>query len=47
MEKIFDGQPAFAGTYSSPENRSHDCRVIPKDAPMAAHVAPSSLARFT
>ena len=36
------------GSYSSPENRSHaDCRVIPNDAPMAAHVAPSSLALFT
>src|SRR5216683_5273663 len=36
------------GNYSSPENRSHaDCRVIPKDVPMAAHVAPSALALFT
>ena len=42
--------PAIGGTgnYSSPESRSHaDCRVIPKDVPMAAHVAPSSLALFT
>jgi hypothetical protein len=36
------------GNYCSPENRSHaDCRVILKDAPMAAHVAPSTLALFT
>ena len=34
--------------YSSPENRSHaDCRVIPRDVPMAAHVAPSALALLT
>jgi hypothetical protein len=37
-----------AKAYSSPENRSHaDCRVIAKDDPMAAQVAPSSLAIFT
>ena len=31
-----------------PENRSHaDCRVIPNDVPIAAHVAPSALARCT
>ena len=37
-----------AGNYSSPENRSHaDCRVTPKDVPMAAHVAPSCLALIT
>ena len=36
------------GNHSSPENRSHaDCRVIPNDAPTAAHVAPSALARST
>ena len=42
------GSWAGVGAYSSPENRSHaDCRVIPKDAPMAAHVAPSVLALLT